>query len=394
MGYYSELDAMGRRYYENYKYVCAECLIHDELSDYIESNGDSGSCDYCHEEKIVFPLPLLLDFIFNCIYFYWDQPENSGVPYETAEGGWQLGVQDGFDFFYDVVACDFSCEELEKDLREPFLDLQFTLNDPFSGTRSEELQFSWEQFCKIIKHQTRYVFFYDNEHEETLGVYSPSSILDQIGVCCSEVGLITRLERGERFIRGRIHNSEESINTVSQLGPPPLRYAKYSNRMSPAGIPMFYAALEQDTALAELAPEYDRNSIFTYGEFELIRDILVLDLTNIPRVPNIFDTSRNTQMEDIIFLHSLEDAITQSVIKDGREHIEYVPTQVFTEFFRRKYKYADENIDGIIYNSSRNSGGKCIVLFIEGKNVIDAECEITSDSMLKLSRENIFSRVL
>lgn len=55
---------------------------------------------------------------------------------------------------------------------------------------------------------------------------------------------------------------------------------------------------------------------------------------------------------------------TKDVKKDGKEHIEYVPTQVVTEFFRysfnknRKYK-----IDGIIYPSSKNNKNEALVFF-------------------------------
>jgi hypothetical protein len=58
--------------------------------------------------------------------------------------------------------------------------------------------------------------------------------------------------------------------------------------------------------------------------------------------------------------------LSKSIEKDGREHIEYVPTQIVTEFFR--YPFSEDNkisIDGIIYPSSKNIGKKACVLFFD-----------------------------
>lgn len=59
-------------------------------------------------------------------------------------------------------------------------------------------------------------------------------------------------------------------------------------------------------------------------------------------------------------------------VHDGREHIEYVPTQIITEYFR--YKFATkkiEKIDGIIYPSSKDRRMNACVLFMDHWESLD-----------------------
>ena len=54
---------------------------------------------------------------------------------------------------------------------------------------------------------------------------------------------------------------------------------------------------------------------------------------------------------------------TKAIQRSGYEHIDYVPTQIVTEYFRHVFKIGDQiNIDGIIYPSSKNEGKKAIVI--------------------------------
>jgi len=50
-------------------------------------------------------------------------------------------------------------------------------------------------------------------------------------------------------------------------------------------------------------------------------------------------------------------------------HIEYVPTQVVTEFLRTTKLPEGVKLDGIRYRSSRKDGGISLVLFADRRNV-------------------------
>ena len=93
------------------------------------------------------------------------------------------------------------------------------------------------------------------------------------------------------------------------------------------------------------------------------------------------DTPRKLRVGNICgSQYSFVRDFVQAVEKDGREHIEYVPTQVVTEYFRRVFRDTDgEPIRGIIYPSSRHEGGKSYVLFFVSENFTqDDRDDVTS----------------
>ena len=55
--------------------------------------------------------------------------------------------------------------------------------------------------------------------------------------------------------------------------------------------------------------------------------------------------------------------VTKPIVKDGREHIEYIPTQIVTEYFRHVLgNELGVEIRGVLYSSSQNAS-TCCVLF-------------------------------
>jgi hypothetical protein len=134
--------------------------------------------------------------------------------------------------------------------------------------------------------------------------------------------------------------------------------------MSPAGIPMFYGALDEQTAIAETVPgKLEAGKIVNVGAFITLEEFSVLDLTNLQPVPSLFSNQRHLR-PILRFLHSFVRDLSKPIKKDGRVHIEYVPSQIVTEYFRYSFElYDNQPIRGILYPSSRASGGTASVLF-------------------------------
>ena len=66
-----------------------------------------------------------------------------------------------------------------------------------------------------------------------------------------------------------------------------------------------------------------------------------------------------------------------SVTKDGREHIDYVPTQIVTEYIRHLYSHPDLGIvRGVLYRSAMGEG-ECCVLFFHNDQCCDIAKEWT-----------------
>jgi RES domain len=146
--------------------------------------------------------------------------------------------------------------------------------------------------------------------------------------------------------------------------------------MSPPGVVMTYAAEDRDTALAETANE---PGTFAVGEFVNDRDLLILDLTRLPESPSVFaelpDSMERDPRPQLNFLHRISLEISRPIARDDRMHIEYVPTQVVTEYVRIVVRINGRKVDGIRYTSSRGHAATAVVLFADQSNLILEEDE-------------------
>lgn len=78
----------------------------------------------------------------------------------------------------------------------------------------------------------------------------------------------------------------------------------------------------------------------------------------------MFDADRWEERGMGLFLEAFVSAISVPVKGDGSEHIDYVPTQVVSEYFAKAFQLEDETrLDGMLYPSSVAPGGKNLVLF-------------------------------
>src|SRR6185437_6461579 len=104
------------------------------------------------------------------------------------------------------------------------------------------------------------------------------------------------------------------------------------------------------------------------------RDALILDLTHLPPVPSVFaelaDSLEYDPRPRLRFLHSISHEISRPVARDDRVHIEYVPTQVVTEYVRTAVTINGRSVDGIRYRSSRRRAQTALVLFADQDNLI------------------------
>ena len=145
---------------------------------------------------------------------------------------------------------------------------------------------------------------------------------------------------------------------------------------------MFYASEDAATAVMEIST--GGNSTFVIGEFELLRPAVVLNLTNIPAVPSLFDGAQFQQdREALSFLRYFGREMSKPIRRDQRAHIEYVPTQVVTEYFRSFYRYEGKPIDGIRYLSAQNKKSS-YVFFADQNDVVPSRRDLANLSEEKL----------
>jgi hypothetical protein len=138
---------------------------------------------------------------------------------------------------------------------------------------------------------------------------------------------------------------------------------------------MFYGATEPQTALLETAKE---SGAYRMASFRVLRRLRVLDLTGVPDEPGFFaslpDSQEWNRHEARFFGEFVED-LTKPIERDDRIHLDYVPTQVLVEYFRREFprEFNESPVDGVVYPSARVKGGIALVLFCGREAILPAE---------------------
>ena len=145
-------------------------------------------------------------------------------------------------------------------------------------------RYDWARFSEVVMHRRR--FFFENygrqPHDEYL---TPGEVLQKILDYAQKYELFQPLPCFTKLFRARCQGQGTKFTTAQELGPPPKEHAIRSNRMSPAGMPMFYACDCPETALRETA---DKSGRFAVGKFRTRRHAIILDLTKVPPVPSLF----------------------------------------------------------------------------------------------------------
>lgn len=240
----------------------------------------------------------------------------------------------------------------------------------------EALTYGWTQFTEHVRHESRYVFMVAVTQTETWDdplAIPPGRMLDEIGRILNTIDLSVWVPAGSRVWRARSHPNETTLTSASDLGSPPIEYT-VSTRMAGAGISMFYGASDETTAIEEVKAHLkdgDQRAI-TCGQFVTARDMWLLDLTRLPDVPSIFDERRRNLRPVLLFLHHFASEMSKPLASLGREDVEYVPTQIVTDFVRHLRRTpSGERYKGIVYRSAAHFDGTSYVLFVDDRGCCD-----------------------
>lgn len=171
--------------------------------------------------------------------------------------------------------------------------------------------------------------------------------------------------------------------SARDLGTPRIEHSKQANRMSPAGIPMFYGASDSDTAIRETLGRATATHV-TAAAFAVGRTLSVIDLTNakLPLIPSQFDIEKLPERDSIQFLHDFTRRLSEP-IRETYEQVDYVPTQVLTEYLLKAHARGEESADGLMY-SSAITGKPCVVLNIPNSMCVDRGVEVVHEGFLRI----------
>ena len=374
-------------------YVCANCLEEEGLQKFIAENATHHECTYCGRQSntvIACSMESMCEHILKSIYTEYGSADDECVPYDSREGGYQLPTFDTYDLL-EELGVSAGSHNLFMAIVNALPDHTWSRRDPFFARQDQRFVFGWKAFCRLVMHTSRYVFFKgryiidEPNHPDTV---DPVEILKIIGSLVQELDLARTISQPQSIFRVRIVESCEHPSTAKELGAPPLEYCTISNRMSPAGISMFYGAFDRETAIKETYERCDEVKKAVIGEFTPTRPLRVLDFSSVHAPPSIFDVDNRHRRSSAIFLQNFIHDIAKPIKRIARAHIDYVPTQIVTEYLRLVFLIEEKyEVDGIIYPSAKNSGERAIVIFADNNQCLDlnvSESSNGSNNVLRL----------
>lgn len=338
--------------------VCSSCIGDADLRRWIRDQAGPRGCDFCG--RFDSPTADLREFaahVLSCLCQWWSFAVNE-LPYDSSEGGYIGSELWDTDDVVDMAEIDFPRDHSGR-LRHALVgrlpEETWCEYDWLTLDVDQALGSSWDQFCETIKHKRR--FFFHSTGQDDRDSYTPATLLSTIANISARLGLINQIPVGTRLWRARPDLARRARADAAGFGPPPVQLATQSNRMNPPGIPMLYLASSTTTAVLET-----RSAESRVGRWRVIRPLRVLDLRRLPEVPGFFGNMHRSNRLGLKFLHSFAADIMAPVARDDHAHIEYLPSQVVTEFMR-DHDFEGGRIDGIAYGSTVHPGGWNVALF-------------------------------
>ena len=394
MGDYEDCELASSAPAEGYS-VCADCFDDEYIAEFIQSSVDSPECDFCGRKNrvsdIAAPLDGVVDFILVAVNREYERAVDA-LGWESAEGGYQGAHWDSSDLIEQIgLGLPNDDGRLLEILVECFGDEPWCDRNPYAEREDERLVSSWERFSEFIKYKRRYFFVQQEDDNDLVApneYLSPAGLLSFIGETVKTMGLVRTLPVGALVYRARQQKAGKNLRTPYDFAPPPLEKALRSNRMSPAGVVMFYGSDDPKTAQLEI--DDDPRLGVAVGTFRTMSEAKVLDLTRLPKRLGFFEQqsdSSEINRYDLLFLHSFVKSVAAKVEPGSREHIDYVPTQVVTEWFRTVFRSGKSSLDGIIYPSTQNPKGHSLVLFANRYDVTLNAAEIKEAAVAEKKEE-------
>lgn len=340
------------------EHVCSSCFDDDDLRNWIRDTNGPRGCDACGKfDSPTCELSKLCQHMQSCLEKYWGFAVEQ-LPYESAEGGYQGTTWDTTEILFDEIGLSLprdSKDRLFYALLGELTDETWCEFDWLTLDHDVALRTSWERFCETVKHKRR--FFFHSDGTDDRDSYTPASLLEAIARISQRMGLIRDLPIKTRLWRARPDIVRGRKISAVDFGPPPVHLALQSNRMNPPGIPMLYLASTAKTALCETRANKAR-----VGQWKIARPLRVLDLRQLPDVPGYFSDADRTDRLALRFLIRFADDVMTPVARDQHVHVDYLPSQVVTEFFR-DFEFEEGRLDGIAYGSTAHPTGWNVALF-------------------------------
>lgn len=389
--------------------VCINHFQDKDILKYFEKGHSLDyDCDFCDEpdyenetEGIMKFRTISWDQLMNRIVPYimkfYDDPAN-GLSYESAEGGYIGAHYDSLELLSEVIKIEADFDVIEE-IANTLTNEAWTKAEFYGPTYLDHLEGTWEAFSKLVKHKVRYLFYEFKDADKYLSdIDRPFFILQEIGKFIKELELFASFPENKNIFeqytslyRATQYNPElRVVKDCSGIGSAPIEHAG-ANRFSPEGISIFYGAADEETAIKEIQDLKNTEEVISVGVFKVARKLNLIDLRNIPNI-GVFNTEMVDQIEPSRFLKLFVESISKKIEGDQNHRIEYIPSQIVTEYLRYVLpQNFDKAIDGIVYNSVQNPNNFCYAIFANDEMCCDQGRE-SEKSLLILEKNSIVTR--
>lgn len=329
--------------------ACAHCFAAPGwLPNASPPESSAGTCDFGHGYSAqTWPTTAWVDSLVRLLDIY-EIEERTGEGLEVH----RLVQQDWRIFSYDEPAevgrFLASAVQGEHPLLQAGVRARLRLSEVAGHT---DHVLSWAQFSEEIRSRNRYF---------------PQAVPDRQVLEGVLLGSLERVESDVRLYRARLVDSGE-MTAADDPGAPPAQKAR-AGRANPEGIAYLYLAFSADTAVHEVRPTVGGR--VAVGIFRLSKRLKVLNLADV-EAPSFFDVDEVDSVPDQvrrILFHRYLVALGRELEKPVRSTdrtTDYIPTQYLCELAKAL------GLDGVLYPSSLQHGGRNLVLF----DVRAAVCE-------------------
>lgn len=354
-------------------YFCKDCIGDDYyLHWWIKQYGGEEECDECNAytqtaniEELVKQIEpqLTAQILITDNDFYhprYGYPEGDSLDMVFQEMGVEEKAAKAIaDKLFQENFC-YSSHEYGFYDPEKFYELTRPSGSTFEA--------GWQRFKDVSAHGSRYFnpdvrlfldrLFLDNEIDKSL---SKSKL--EIGPD-SEIKALVRAREFNTLTDAR-HSLEYPDK---QLGAAPIGKSS-AGRMNTAGSSVFYGALDDDTALAEIRPSV--GGYVVSADFMILRDLKILDFRALAQNIDFnggshFDPDTIKMLHRQQFLNSLGHRLSKPIMPTDTD-VEYKATQMVANYIQHILR-----LDGIAWSSSQFSGGTNFALFYEACRTNDA----------------------
>ena len=353
--------------FDTKEFVCSHHIKDDYIKKFILDNGKKGKCDYCECNRKVIELSEVLKLIVVGIDYYYEDANDSRYLRKSGKHGLDGDTFDSYDLFYEDklgLLIDF---DLLEDIHEYLkTDIIYCLKNEYTS-ESEYYHSAWNNLKEIVKTKARFVFHFDKQFS-SFNSANPIEVLNKVQNSISHFKLFRTIETSEKLYRCRQHENKNEIDDKGiNIASNPTANCKSNNRMSPAGISMFYCSPHKDICVNEVVNFSNKSKpYYTTAFFNPKNKLKLVDLTKLTELPSAFDEKNNWQIETLFFLKDFIKDISKPIVENDAI-IDYVPTQIVTEYIRYNPKL---NVDGLIYPSSTDNSKENYVLFMDHEESI------------------------